>query len=227
LSVLPLLLHGSSLQESNPDAPRRRDEKQEKRQKQHDVLTEVMRIVGIQYGGVKWFAVVVRQIGQLARKWAVSGDDSPTALLRLVLTADMSLSRADHPYNGALPPSLTSLLDAKPMAAERGPMYAAAANPADVLSWTELDRLLDGGMVCFDDGEIAGMMDTGDLDPMLPAWREDEATGVGAEEVVENTLGVSVSEAGDETGRGLFTPESGAVHRDVMGGKSEGMSLMV
>ncbi|KAH6663978.1 fungal-specific transcription factor domain-containing protein [Plectosphaerella plurivora] len=216
-SVLPLLLHGSSLQENDSTNPRRKDEHLEKRQKQHDVLTEAMRIVGLQYGGVKWFAVVVRQVGQLARKWATPGEGSPAALLRLVLTADMSLSRADHPYNGALPPSLTALLDAKPRGAEKRPGYASVVNPTDMLSWTELDRLLDVDLVCFDDVEGMGPMD-GDLDPTLPTWRD-----TGDIQAVVDTLD-SVSEEGDNVGRDLFTPDVGP---GVVEEEAEGMALEV
>lgn len=187
-------MQASTLQSNNSATKRRRDERIEKQQRQHDTLTEAMRVVGLQHGGVKWFAVVVRQMTQLARKWAVDGAEvSPGVLLRLILTADMSLSRADHPYNGALPSDLKTMLEGSAKAAERGPGYAAAVNPADVVSWTDLDRLLDGDIVLLDDTHDVSAASMKELDPTLPTWREEESAegrpaGVGVDMVDVSVL---------------------------------------
>lgn len=236
-SVLPLLLHSSSLQGKkllSNDSHGRQHEQLKKQQKQHDLLTEAMRLVGLQYGGVKWFAVIVRQASQLAHEWAVpedpltqdnSADDppySPKAFLRLVLTVDMSLSRARYPYNGALHSDLSDLLDAKPPVAERDPSYAAIMNPTDMLSWIELEKLLSGDSICLPNssnndagnvtsGEAAEVCSSGpdgldklqQLDPTLPTWRPEKVSDV---EVVD-MMDASHSENWSDLGSDLFTTE--------------------
>ncbi|KAM0270014.1 hypothetical protein ACHAQH_009601, partial [Verticillium albo-atrum] len=128
-----------------------------------------MKTIGAQYGGITWFGAIVRRANELAQPWAVDkiasdlddGEEMPVPssepFLRLVFTADLSLSTGNCPERGQLP----KLLSPSPKVEEprcvdifREYSYATSMNPTDALSWAELDNLLGLNWVSAPDAQL-------------------------------------------------------------------------
>ncbi|RNJ58127.1 hypothetical protein D7B24_005272 [Verticillium nonalfalfae] len=176
---------------------------------QLSLLTEAMRTIGAQYGGITWFGAIARRASELAQPWALdkfsSDSDDGVAIplpstepfLRLVITADLSLSTGNCPERDQLSKILKlSQTSEEPRIDEgfRGYSYAMSMNPTDILSWTELDAFLgldwatplpsENTVIDLsipelgddtENGAQEGLMDSPDLTP-LSIWTAGEST---------------------------------------------------
>ncbi|CRK09379.1 hypothetical protein BN1723_009064, partial [Verticillium longisporum] len=159
-TVLPLMIYTVNSQTGrHPDCPcsEALGRDRLRQDSQLSLLTEAMNTIGAQYGGITWFGAIARRASELAQPWALdkfsSDSDDGVALplpstepfLRLVITADLSLSTGNCPERD----QLSKILNLSPKSEEpriddvfRGYSYAMSMNPTDILSWTELDNFL-------------------------------------------------------------------------------------